>query len=53
MARMRVANPSKDVALFDVYPDDLENIVSVSPSSFTLESNAEKEVLVKVKSSDE
>lgn len=53
VARIKVANPSKDVVLFEVYPDDLENLVSAAPSSFTLESGEEKEVLVKVRAEEE
>ena len=50
VARIKVTNPSKDVTLFEVYPDDLEAVVSVSPASFTLESKEEKYVDVKVTS---
>ncbi len=53
VVRLKVANPSRDVTLFEVYPDDLENLVTVAPSSFTLESHEEKDVLVKVKADTE
>ena len=47
--RLKVANPSKDVALFEVYPDALEQLISISPKSFTLESGAERFVEVSVR----
>lgn len=48
VARIRVTNPSRDVALFEVYPDELETMVTVTPASFTLESNEEREVLIRI-----
>lgn len=49
MIRIKVANPSKDVALFEVYPDALEQIITASPKSFTLESSAERFVEIAVR----
>ena len=41
-----VENPGKDVALFEVYPDDFSDFISVNPSSFTLNPGEKKEVAV-------
>jgi hypothetical protein len=46
---LTVVNPSADVQVFEIYPDDFKNIISVSPESFTLESGAQKLVAVTVK----
>ena len=46
--RIKVTNPSSDVAVFEVYPDDFAAVIKVSPSSFTLESGAEKYVTIEV-----
>ena len=43
-SRLKVENPSSDVAVFEVYPDELESEISVSPASFTLESGEERYV---------
>jgi hypothetical protein len=47
-ARIKVSNPSTDVAVFEVYPDDLTTFIRIIPSSFTLESAAEKYVTIEV-----
>ena len=44
-----VANPTADVQLFEVYPDDFESIINVNPKSFTLEAGGQKEVSVTIK----
>ena len=41
-----ISNPTADVLLFDVFPDDFADIISVSPKSFTLESGAKQTVKV-------
>ncbi len=51
--RLNVANPSKDVAIFEVYPDALEQLISVTPASFTLEAGAERFVEVSVRGEKE
>lgn len=43
-----VANPTSDVQLFKVYPDDLPDIIKASPSSFTLEAGAYKLVTISI-----
>jgi P pilus assembly chaperone PapD len=48
-----VVNTSDDVALFDVYPDEMARMIGVSPSSFTLEAGEEKAVQLEVSSEDE
>lgn len=45
--KLKVKNPSGEVSVFEVYPDDLEAIIKIAPASFILESNQEKEVDVR------
>ena len=51
--RIKVKNPSQEVALFEVYPEEFENQISASPAKFTLESGEEKDALIKFKSGEE
>lgn len=46
--RLLVTNPSSDVAVFEVYPDEFAAFVKANPSSFTLESKAEKMITIEV-----
>jgi hypothetical protein len=46
--RIKVSNPSSDVAVFEVYPDEFEPIIKINPSSFTLESSEERQVTVTI-----
>lgn len=46
--KLKVKNPSGEVSIFEVYPDDLDAIVKVSPASFILESEEEREVTVQI-----
>ncbi|HEY4479639.1 MAG TPA: hypothetical protein VI981_04790 [Candidatus Paceibacterota bacterium] len=46
--RIKIGNPTKDVEVFEIYPDALEDVISVSPKSFTLESKEERIVLITV-----
>ena len=46
--RMQVKNPSGEVSVFEVYPDDLQAIIKIYPSSFILESEETKDVIVQV-----
>ncbi|MCK5466711.1 hypothetical protein KAI56_04445 [Candidatus Parcubacteria bacterium] len=41
-----VANPTADVQIFEVYPDEFLEIIKVSPISFTLEAGGRKIVTV-------
>lgn len=43
-----VTNPTSDVQIFKVYPDDFSDIIKVDPSSFTLEAGTEKTVTITV-----
>ena len=47
-AEITVANPSRDVAVFNVYPDEFKEIIKVSPASFVLEGGDEKRVKVTI-----
>lgn len=47
-ATMTVKNVSNDVALFEVYPDEFDQSISVSPASFTLQSGEVRTVTVHV-----
>lgn len=44
-----VTNPTANVLVFEVYPDEFDNVIKVQPESFTLESGGRKEVLISVK----
>ncbi len=37
-----IANPTNDVQIFKVYPDEFADIVKSNPASFTLEAGAKK-----------
>ena len=43
-----VVNPTADVQVFEVYPDEFSEIIKANPASFTLEAGARKIVIVKV-----
>lgn len=45
-----VANPTADVQLFEIYPDDYDSSIKANPASFTLEAGARKKVLITVDS---
>lgn len=45
---LTVSNPTSDVQIFEVYPDDFDEYVSALPSSFTLEAGGTKPVRVAV-----
>ncbi len=47
-----IANPTGDVLVFEVYADEFKNMFSISPSSFTLESGARKEVKISIDSNN-
>ncbi len=46
---IRVKNPSTDVSLFNIYPDEMEEVVRAIPSSFVLEGGAEREVMIEAR----
>lgn len=41
-----VVNPTADVQLFEVYPDDFDRFIKVFPASFTLEAGGSKDVQI-------
>ncbi|MCK4525177.1 MAG: hypothetical protein KAU07_01960 [Candidatus Andersenbacteria bacterium] len=41
-----VANPTADVQIFEVYPDEFPEIIKANPASFTLEAGGRKTVIV-------
>ena len=43
-----IVNPTKDVQLFEIYPDDFEKLIKVFPASFTLEAGGSKKVQITV-----
>ena|SRR3989338_1305125 len=49
MARFIVSNPSIEVGLFEVYPEEFEEFITVIPSRFVLEAGERREVLARVK----
>ena len=52
-AKITVINPTDDIHVFKVYPDDFLDIIKISPASFTLEAGEKKEITVTIKSSGE
>ncbi len=46
---LEIKNPSKQVQVFEVYPDDFADIISVSLESFTLEAGATRSVVLDIK----
>lgn len=48
VARFTVRNPSKEVGLFEAYPEEFEEILTLIPSRFVLEAGEKREVLVRV-----
>jgi len=44
-----VLNPTADVQIFEVYPDEFSEIIKANPASFVLEAGARKTVTVTVK----
>jgi hypothetical protein len=45
-ARFTVSNPSKEVGLYSVYPEEFEKFITLIPRSFTLEAGESREVIV-------
>jgi len=43
-----VVNPTADVQLFEIYPDDFETLIKVFPASFMLEAGGSKKVQITV-----
>lgn len=43
-----VSNPTDEVSLIEVYPDDFRSIISVSPQSLTLEAGESQKVIVTI-----
>ncbi len=48
-SRFIVSNPSKEVGLFEVYPEEFEEAITLIPSRFVLEAGEKREVLVRAK----
>ena len=51
--QLTVENPANDVAIYEVYADDFSDYIIISPSSFILESQAKKEVVVQFESNEQ
>ncbi|MCR4328255.1 MAG: hypothetical protein NUV53_01930 [Patescibacteria group bacterium] len=47
-AHLTVQNPSREVAIFEVYPDDLDTMIIPIPSRFTLESAETRVIEIKL-----
>ncbi|MEK7496887.1 MAG: hypothetical protein AAB657_03210 [Patescibacteria group bacterium] len=47
--QFQIKNPSRQVQVFEVYPDDFTDIISVSPESFTLEAGASRSIVLDIK----
>lgn len=48
-ARFTVSNPSKEVGLFETYPEEFEKYIILIPSRFLLESGEKREVLIRIR----
>lgn len=49
ITRFIVSNPSKEVGLFEAYPEEFEEFITLSPSRFVLEAGEKREVLVRTR----
>lgn len=49
IARFTVSNPSKEVGLFEAYPEEFEAFITLIPSRFVLEAGEKREVLVQTR----
>ncbi len=49
VSSFKVKNLSTDVALFEVYPDELTPMIKLNPTSFTLQGEEEREVKMIIK----
>ncbi|MBI2463196.1 MAG: hypothetical protein HYV65_03110 [Candidatus Spechtbacteria bacterium] len=47
-ANIVVTNPTADVQVFEVYPDNFSDVISINPKSFTLEAGMNKSVQISV-----
>jgi len=47
-----VVNPTADVQVFEVYPDEFSEIIKANPTSFILEAGARETILVEVDPAD-
>lgn len=48
-ARFTVSNPSQEVGLFEAYPEEFEDFITLVPSRFVLEAGERREVLARVR----
>lgn len=53
VARFTVSNPSRDVGLFEAYPEEFEEFISLTPSRFVLEAGERREVVVRARRREE
>lgn len=49
IARFIVSNPSKEVGLFEVYPEEFEESFILVPSRFVLEAGEKREIIVRAR----
>lgn len=47
-AQLIISNPSTNVSVFEVYPDEFESVIIIAPSSFILEGGDQKKVRVRI-----
>lgn len=50
--KFTVSNPSREVGLFEVYPEEFERNITLIPSRFLLESGERREVLIRVRQNE-
>lgn len=49
VARFAVSNPSREVGLFEAYPEEFEESITLIPSRFVLEAGEKRDVLVRTR----
>lgn len=51
--RLRIKNPSNEVALFQVYPEEFDAMITSIPAKMTLQAAEERDVVIRIKSQKE
>ena len=49
ITRFIISNPSKEVGLFEAYPEEFEESIALFPSTFVLEAGEKREILVRAR----
>ena len=46
VSEIKVGNPTNDVQIYEIYPDDFANQIKINPASFVLEAKSNKTVAI-------